>query len=159
MVADFSNSTGEPVFDGTLKQALTVALEQSPFINVLSEQKIGQQLQYMGRPKDDRLTPDLARDVCQRTGSKAMLIGSISSLGSHYAFGLNAVNCRTGDSLGSEQVEADSREHVLASVDKAATRMREKLGESLTSVQKYDTPVEQATTPSSRGAAGLQSCS
>jgi serine/threonine protein kinase/tetratricopeptide (TPR) repeat protein len=148
VVADFSNSTGEPVFDGTLKQALTVALEQSPFINVLSEQKIGQQLQYMGRPKDDRLTPDLARDVCQRTGSKAMLIGSISSLGSHYAFGLNAVNCRTGDSLGSEQVEADSREHVLASVDKAATRMREKLGESLTSVQKYDTPVEQATTPS-----------
>jgi tetratricopeptide (TPR) repeat protein/predicted Ser/Thr protein kinase len=148
VVADFSNSTGEPVFDGTLKQALTVQLEQSPFVNVLSGQKIAQQLQYMGRPKDERLTPDLARDVCQRTGSKAMLIGSISSIGSHYAFGVSAVNCRSGDSLGSEQVEADSREHVLAAVDKAATRMREKLGESLTSVQKYDTPVEQATTPS-----------
>jgi eukaryotic-like serine/threonine-protein kinase len=148
VLADFSNSTGEPVFDGTLKQALTVELEQSPFLNVLSEQKIAQELQYMGRPKDDRLTPGLARDVCQRTGSKAMLVGSISSLGSHYAFGLNAVNCRTGDSLGSAQVEADNREHVLASVDKAAIRMREKLGESLASVQKYDTPVEQATTPS-----------
>ncbi len=148
VLADFSNSTGEPVFDGTLKQALTVELEQSPFLNVLSEQKIAQELQYMGHPKDERLTPDLAREVCQRTGSKGMLMGTISSLGSHYAIGLNAVNCRTGDLLGSEQVEADSREHVLGSVGKAVTRMRKKLGESLSSVQEYDTPVEQATTSS-----------
>ena len=148
VLADFSNSTGEPVFDGTLKQALIVQLEQSPFLNVLSDQKVAQQLQYMGRPKDERLTPDLAREVCQRAGSKAMLMGSISTLGSHYVVGLNAINCATGDSLGSEQAEADNREHVLGSVDKAATHIRETLGESLASIRKFDTPVEQATTPS-----------
>jgi serine/threonine protein kinase/tetratricopeptide (TPR) repeat protein len=148
VLADFSNSTGEPVFDGTLKQALIVQLEQSPFLNVLSDQKVAQQLQYMGHPKDERLTPDLAREVCQRAGSKAMLMGSISNLGRHYVIGLNAMNCATGDSLGSEQVEADNREHVLGSVGKAATHMRGTLGESLASIRKFDTPVEQATTPS-----------
>ena len=148
VLADFSNSTGEPVFDGTLKQALIVQLEQSPFLNVLSEQKVAQQLQYMGHAKDERLTPDLAREVCQRAGSKAMLMGSITNLGTHYVVGLNAMNCTTGDSLGSEQVEADNREHVLGSVGKAATHMRERLGESLASIRKFDTPVEQATTPS-----------
>ena len=148
VLADFSNSTGEPVFDGTLKQALIVQLEQSPFLNVLSDQKVAQQLQYMGHPKDERLTPDLAREVCQRAGSKAMLMGSISNLGSDYVVGLNAINCATGDSLGSAQAEADNREHVLGSVDKAATYIRERLGESLASIRKFDTPVEQATTPS-----------
>jgi tetratricopeptide (TPR) repeat protein len=148
VVSDFSNSTGEPVFDGTLKQALTVELEQSPFLNVLSTQAVNQQLGYMGRPKDDRLTPDLAREVCQRSGSKAMLTGQVSSLGAHYVIGLNAVNCSSGENLGSEQVEADSREHVLRSLGEAARRLREKLGESLASIQKYDTPIEQASTPS-----------
>jgi tetratricopeptide (TPR) repeat protein/predicted Ser/Thr protein kinase len=148
VVADFSNSTGEPVFDGTLKQALTVELEQSPFLNVVSGQVVNQALGYMGRAKDERLTPDLAREVCQRTGSKAMLTGSISALGTHYVVGLNALNCRTGEALGSEQAEADNREHVLRSLGEAARRMRQKLGESLSSIQRYDTPIEQATTAS-----------
>ena len=148
VLADFANSTGEPVFDDTLKQALRVQLEQSPFLNVLSDQKVGEQLRLMGRPKDERLTQDVARDICQRTGSKAVLSGSISSLGSHYAIGLNAINCHTGDALGSQQAEADSREHVLKALGESATKMREKLGESLASVQKYDAPVEQASTSS-----------
>ncbi len=148
VLADFSNSTGEPVFDGTLKQALTVDLEQSPFLNVISGQTVSQELGYMGRSKDERLTPDLAREVCQRTGSKAMLTGSISGIGSHYVIGLNALNCRSGEALGSEQVEANSREQVLRSLGDAARSMRKKLGESLASIQKYDTPIEQATTSS-----------
>jgi len=151
VLADFSNSTGEPVFDGTLKQALTVDLEQSPFLNVLSGQTVNQELGYMGRSKDERFTPDLAREVCQRTGSKAMLTGSISAMGSHYVIGLNALNCRTGEALGSEQVEAGSREQVLRSLGEAARSMRKKLGESLASLQKYDTPIEQATTSSLEG--------
>ena len=148
VLADFNNTTGEPVFDAALKQALTVDLEQSPFLNVLSDQKVDDQLRFMGHSPDTRLTEDIARQVCQRTGSKAMLVGSISSLGSHYAIGLKAINCRTGDSLGNEQGEAASREQVLSSLGKAATQLRAKLGESLASLQKYDTPVEQATTPS-----------
>ena len=148
VLADFANTTGEPVFDDTLKQALRVQLEQSPFLNVLSDQKVGEQLRLMGRSRDERLTQDVARDICQRTGSKAVLSGSISSLGSHYAIGLNAINCHTGDALGSQQVEADSREHVLKALGDAATRLREKLGESLASVQKYDAPAEQASTSS-----------
>ena len=147
-MADFNNTTGEPVFDAALKQALTVDLEQSPFLNVLSDQKVDDQLRFMGHSPDTRLTEDIARQVCQRTGSKAMLLGSISSLGSHYAIGLKAINCRTGDSLGNEQAEAASREQVLSALGNAATQLRGKLGESLTSLQKYDTPVEQATTPS-----------
>jgi len=148
VLADFANTTSETVFDDTLKQALRVQLEQSPFLNVLSDQKVDGQLRLMGRPKDQRLTEDVAREVCQRTGSKAVLEGSVSSLGSHYAIGLNALNCHTGDALGSEQIEADSRERVLKALGEAVTKMREKLGESLASVQKYDAPVEQATTPS-----------
>ena len=148
VLADFNNTTGEPVFDGALKQALTVDLEQSPFLNVLSDQKVDDQLRFMGHSPDTRLTEDLARQVCLRTGSKAMLLGSISSLGSHYAIGLKAINCSNGDSLGDEQAEAASREQVLSALGKAATQLRSKLGESLASLQKYDTPVEQATTPS-----------
>jgi eukaryotic-like serine/threonine-protein kinase len=151
VLADFSNSTGEPVFDGTLKQALTVDLEQSPFLNVLSGQTVNQELGYMGRSKDERFTPDLAREVCQRTGSKAMLTGSIAGMGSHYVIGLNALNCRSGEALASEQGEAGSREQVLRSLGDAARSMRKKLGESLASIQKYDTPIEQATTPSLEG--------
>jgi serine/threonine protein kinase/predicted Zn-dependent protease len=148
VVADFNNSTGESIFDSALKQALTVDLEQSPFLNVLSDQKVNEQLRFMGHSTDSRLNEDLARQVCQRAGSKAMLLGSISPLGSHYAIGLKAINCRTGDSLGNEQAEARSREQVLGALGTAASRLRTKLGESLASVQKYDTPIEQASTPS-----------
>jgi len=148
VLADFTNTTGEPVFDEALKQALRVQLEQSPFLNVLSDRKVTQTLLFMGRSRDERLSQEVAREVCQRTASKAMLLGSISNLGSHYVLGLNAVNCQTGDSLGSEQVEADSREHVLAALGEAAKKLRAKLGESLATLQKYDAPVEQATTSS-----------
>lgn len=148
VLADFTNTTGEPVFDDALKQGLRVQLEQSPFLNILSDEKVGEELQLMGRAKDERLTKDLARDLCQRVSSKAVLAGSISRLGSHYPIGLNAFDCFTGDELASDQVEADSREHVLQALGKSATRMRERLGESLTSVQKYDVPLERATTPS-----------
>lgn len=148
VLADFTNTTVEAVFDDTLKQALRVQLEQSPFLNTLSEERVGQTLAYMGRSRDTRVTEGVAREVCLRAGSKAMLLGAISSLGSHYVLSLDAVNCQSGDSLGVELAEADSREHVLGALGGAATRMRGKLGESLASVQKYDTPVEQATTPS-----------
>jgi DNA-binding winged helix-turn-helix (wHTH) protein/tetratricopeptide (TPR) repeat protein len=145
VLGDFANSTGDAVFDGTLKQGLIVQLEQSPFLNILSEWKVAQTLTLMGRSPGQRLTPELARDLCQRVGSKAMLTGTISSLGTLYVIGLNAVNCETGETLASEQVEADSREHVLKALGESATKMREKLGESLASVQKYDAPLERTT--------------
>jgi tetratricopeptide (TPR) repeat protein len=148
VLADFDNATGEPVFDETLKQAFRVQLEQSPFLNVLSDQKVSQELKFMGRSKDTRLTTELAREVCQRSQSKAVLTGSIASLGQHYAIGLEAVDCQSGDSLGGQQAEAASREEVLKALGAASTRLRKQLGESLASVQKYDTPVEQATTSS-----------
>jgi DNA-binding winged helix-turn-helix (wHTH) protein/Tfp pilus assembly protein PilF len=148
VLADFVNGTGDPVFDDTLKQGLRVQLEQSPFLNILSDQNVNEELRLMGQPSDQRLTPELARDLCQRVGSKAILVGSISSLGTHYAIGMNALNCRTGDSLGSQQVEADSQEHVLKALGESATKMRESLGESLKSIQRFDAPLEQVTTPS-----------
>jgi serine/threonine protein kinase/tetratricopeptide (TPR) repeat protein len=148
LLADFVNTTGDPVFDGTLKQALAVQLEQSPFLNLLSDERIRKTLGFMGRAADERVTPTLAREICQREGVKAVLNGSIESLGSHYAVALNAVNCRTGDSLAREQVEAARKEEVLGALGKAATSLRGKLGESLTSVQKFDAPVEEATTSS-----------
>jgi eukaryotic-like serine/threonine-protein kinase len=148
VLADFDNRTGDPAFDDTLKQALATQLEQSPFLNIVSDQTVNRQLQYMGRSTDERLTQGIAREVCQRVGSKAMLVGSITNLGSNYVIGLKAVNCQSGDSLGSEQIEADSREHVLQKLGQAASKMREKLGESLASVQKYDVSVEEATTKS-----------
>jgi eukaryotic-like serine/threonine-protein kinase len=148
VLSDFDNTTGESIFDPTLKQALSAQLEQSPFLNILADQKVREALGYMGRPPDTRLTPEVAREVCERSGSKVMIRGSIAGLGSHYAIGLKAVNCRNGDSLGSEEVEADSREHVLSALDQAAARLRERLGESITSIQRYDTPVAKATTTS-----------
>jgi len=147
VLADFANSTGDPVFDDTLKQGLRVRLEQSPFLNILSDQRASKGLRLMGRPRDERITPALAREVCQRTGSKAYLTGSISSLSTHYVVGLNALNCETGNSVGSSQVESDSKERVLKALSEAATQMREKLGESLATIQKYDAPVD-VTTPS-----------
>jgi DNA-binding winged helix-turn-helix (wHTH) protein/tetratricopeptide (TPR) repeat protein len=148
VLADFVNTTGDSVFDDTLKQGLRVQLEQSPFLNILSDQKVSDVLQMMKRSKDDRLTREVAREVCQRAGSKAFLIGTISSLGTQYVIGLNALNCQTGDELASEQVEADTREHVLRALGESATRMRKKLGESLATIQKYGAPMEQATTSS-----------
>ena len=148
VLADFANTTNEPVFDDTLKQALRVQLEQSPFLNTLSDEKVGEELRFMGRPRETRLTEDVAREACLRTGSKVMLLGSIAPLGTHYVLSLDAVNCQSGDSLAVALAEADSREHVLQALGEAATKMREKLGESLASIQKYDAPVEQATTSS-----------
>jgi eukaryotic-like serine/threonine-protein kinase len=148
VLADFDNKTGDPVFDDTLKQALTVDLEQSPYLNILSDRKIAQTLRLMGRSLDQPVTGEVARDLCQRVGSKAMLAGSIASLGNQYVIGLNTLNCASGDLLVAEQVRANSKEEVLKSLDKAASIIRGKLGESLASVEKYDTPADQATTSS-----------
>ena len=148
VLADFANTTGDAVFDDTLKQGLSVQLSQSPFLNLLPEQKVSETLKLMGRTPGERLTREVAREICVRTNSKAMLSGSISSLGSQYVIGLKAVNCNSGDALAQEQVEAATKEKVLKALDNAATSLRAKLGESLSSVQKYDAPVEQATTPS-----------
>ena len=148
VLADFTNTTGDAVFDDTLKQALAVDLGQSPFLNILSEDKVRQTLREMTRSPDERLTRDLAREVCQRAGSKAYLAGSVAALGTQYVVGLNAVNCQTGDSMAEEQERATGKEQVLAAMDKAAAKLRNELGESLSSVQKFDVPLEQATTNS-----------
>jgi len=147
VLADFTNTTSDPVFDGTLKQALAVDLEQSPFLNILSDRKVGETLKLMGRPPTEHVTADVAKELCMRTGSKAILAGSVSSLGSQYVIGLEAVACSTGDTLAKEQAEAASKEGVLKALSTAATSLRNRLGESLASVQKFDVPVE-ATTPS-----------
>ena len=148
VLADFENKTGDAVFDDTLKQGLSVSLSQSPFLNLLPDDKVNAMLKLMGRAPGDRLTPDVAREVCLRTSSKAMLAGSISGLGSQYVIGLKAVNCTSGDTLAQEQVQAASKEEVLKALDKEAASVRTKLGESLSTVRKYDTPLEEATTPS-----------
>ena len=148
LLTDFVNTTGDAVFDGTLKQALAVQLEQSPYLNVFPQERVRDTLKFMGRSPDERLTPDLARDVCQREGIKAVLNGAISMIGTQYVVDVNAVNCQTGDSLAREQVQADKKEQVLGAVGKAASSLRGKLGESLASVQKFDAPVEEATTSS-----------
>jgi tetratricopeptide (TPR) repeat protein/predicted Ser/Thr protein kinase len=148
VLADFTNTTGDPVFDGTLRQGLSVQLEQSPFLKIISDQQIQQVLKMMGQKSDATLTPETARELCQRTASAAVLDGSIATLGSQYVLGLKAVNCRTGDSLAQEQATADGKERVLGSLGEAATKLRQKLGESLSTVQKFDSPLEQATTPS-----------
>jgi len=148
VLADFINRTGDPVFDDTLRQGLAVQLEQSPFLSLISDQRTRQTLALMGKPDNQKLTPEIARDVCTRLGSKAYLSGTISNLGSQYVIGLSAVNCLTGDPLTQEQVTADSKEHVLSALGQAATKLRERLGESLKTVNNLATPIEQATTPS-----------
>ena len=148
LLADFVNTTGDPVFDGTLKQALAVQLEQSPYLNIVPDQTVRKALQFMGRPADERVTGSVAREVCEREHIKAMLSGSIATLGSQYVVALDATNCATGDSLAREQVTASSKEAVLSAVGKAASSLRGKLGESLASIQKFDTPVTEATTSS-----------
>ena len=147
VLADFDNKTGDAVFDDALKQALAVELGQSPFLNVLSDRKVSETLGMMGRPKNEHITAEVGRELCLRTGSKAMLGGTISTLGSHYLIDLSAVACGTGDTLGEEQGEATSKEDVLKALSRASSSLRTKLGESLPSVQKFDVPIE-ATTPS-----------
>ncbi|PYQ17616.1 MAG: hypothetical protein DMF80_00145 [Acidobacteria bacterium] len=146
VLADFVNTTGDPVFDGTLRQALAVQIEQSPFLHVVSEEQVRKGLRLMGRAPDERLTSVLAREVCQREGVKAMLSGSIASLGQNYVVDLEATSCHDGESLAHEQQEADRRERVLQVLGEAATTLRGKLGESLASIQKFDTPADDATT-------------
>jgi eukaryotic-like serine/threonine-protein kinase len=148
VLSDFDNKTGDPVFDDTLKQGLSVQLEQSPFLALISERRVNETLKLMGRSLDERLTANVTREVCQRTGSKAMLAGSIAGLGSQYVIGLKAVNCNTGDVLAEAQEQAAGKEAVLKALDAAAVGLRRKLGESLSTVEKYATPLEEATTPS-----------
>jgi eukaryotic-like serine/threonine-protein kinase len=148
VLADFTNTTGDAVFDGALRQGLAVQLEQSPFLSLVSDERIQQTLRLMGQPADARLTPETARELCQRSGSAAVLGGSIANLGSQYVLGLKVVNCRTGDTLVEEQERATGKEEVLSALDKAASNLRRKLGESLSTVEKLDTPLEEATTPS-----------
>jgi eukaryotic-like serine/threonine-protein kinase len=148
VLADFANSTGDAIFDDTLKTALNVSLRQSPFLNVLSDREVAKTLQQMTRPLSTKLTPEVARELCQRAGSKAYLTGSIGSLGSEYVLGLKAVNCQNGDSLAEEQVMAASKEKVLDILGEAASKLRTELGESLATVQKFDVPLAQATTSS-----------
>lgn len=148
VLGDFANTTGDAVFDDTLRQALSAQLAQSPFLNILPDNRVHEILRLMARPATERLTQDTAREICVRSESKAFLSGSIAGLGSHYSLTIAAANCQTGDLLAQEQVETSSKEEVLGALGKSATRLRGKLGESLSSIQKFDTPVEQATTAS-----------
>jgi eukaryotic-like serine/threonine-protein kinase len=148
VLADFTNSTGDPVFDGTLRQGLSVQLDQSPFLSIISDQQIQQTLGLMGQSAEAKLTPAIARELCQRTGSAAVLDGSIAQIGTQYLLTLKAVNCASGESLASTEAQASDKNHVLDALGKSASEIRNKLGESLSTVQKFDTPLEHATTPS-----------
>ncbi|HEX6504425.1 MAG TPA: protein kinase [Terriglobales bacterium] len=148
LVTDFVNTTADPVFDGTLKKALAVDLEQSPYLNVFPEQKVQQTLKFMGRSPDERVSSETGREICQRNGIKALMTGSIAPLGNQYVVTLEAVNASSGDSLAHEQVQAKSKERVLDAVQEAATHVRRNLGESLASIQKFDKPLSEATTSS-----------
>jgi eukaryotic-like serine/threonine-protein kinase len=148
VLADFDNKTGDPVFDDTLKTALSVSLNQSPFLNVLSDDKVAGIVKLMSRPVDTKLTPEVARELCQRAGSKAYIAGSIASLGSQYVLGLRTVKCQDGDVLAQEQTTAASKEKVLNALGESASKLRGELGESLASVQSFDRPLEQVTTSS-----------
>jgi len=148
VLADFTNTTGDAVFDGALKQALTIQLVQSPFLSILPNERVSQILKEMGRSQDEPISRNVGREICQRASVKAMLAGSIARLGNAYVIGLEATNCQTGDLLASEQIQAENKESVLKALGKAASNLRGKLGESLGSVKKYDVPVEEATTSS-----------
>ncbi len=148
VLANFANSTRDPVFDDALRQGLSSQLEQSPFLNLLSDERIAQALSLMAQPKDSRLTQGLAREVCQRTASAAVLNGAIAQVGTQYLLTLKAINCADGESLGSTEAQAADKNHVLDALGKLAAEMRNQLGESLASVQKYDAPAENVTTPS-----------
>jgi DNA-binding winged helix-turn-helix (wHTH) protein/tetratricopeptide (TPR) repeat protein len=148
VLGDFANSTGDAIFDDTLETALNISLRQSPFLNVLPDGQVTNTLQLMTRPAGTKLTPEVARELCQRAGSKAYIAGAIGSLGSEYVLQLKAVNCRNGDTLGQEQMTAASKEKVLDTLGEAASKLRGELGESLATVQKFDIPLQDATTPS-----------
>ncbi|MGB0036792.1 MAG: protein kinase [Candidatus Acidiferrales bacterium] len=148
VLADFTNTTGDTVFDGTLRQGLSVQLEQSPFLSIISDQQIQQTLRMMDQKPDAKLTPEIARELCQRTSSAAVLDGSIALIGTQSLLTVRAVNCASGDTLASTEAQANDKNHVLDALGKSASDIRNKLGESLSSVQKFDTPLEQATTPS-----------
>jgi len=148
VLADFDNSTGDPVFDGTLRQGMALQLEQSPFLSLIPDQRIQQTLRLMGQPPDTRLTPAVAREICERTASAAVLDGSIASLGNQYVLGLRATDCHSGKVLAEEQVQAARKEDVLNALDQVAGKFRTRVGESLSTVEKYDTPLKEATTPS-----------
>src|SRR5271169_4099992 len=148
VLADFTNTTGDTVFDGTLRQGLSVQLEQSPFLSIVSEQRIQQTLQMMGQKRDAKLTPDIARELCQRTASAVVLDGSIAQIGTQYLLTLKAINCVSGESLASTEAQANDKNRVLDALGKTAADIRNKLGESLTTVRKFDTPLQQATTSS-----------
>ena len=148
VLADFANTTGDTVFDGTLKQALAIQLEQSPLLNVLSDEKMNGTLRMMNRTANERMSQEVAREICLRTDSRALIAGSIGNVGSHYLVGLKVLNCQTGDTLQSAEAEADNRDKVLKALEEAGNRLREKMGESLASVQKFNKPLEQATTSS-----------
>jgi eukaryotic-like serine/threonine-protein kinase len=148
VVADFTNSTGDPVFDGALRQGLSVQLQQSPFLRIVSDQRIRETLRSMKKPQDARLVPEIAKDLCVRVGSKVYIEGSITNFGNNYVIGLQAVNCSTGDLLAQQQVQETGKERVLDGLSRATGKLRETLGESISSVRKFDTPLAQATTPS-----------
>ncbi len=148
VLADFTNTTGDSVFDGTLRQGLAVQLEQSPFLSLVSEERVRQVMPLVGQPANSPLTPELAREICERTGSTAVLDGSIAGLGNEYVLGLRAKNCRTGDVLDEEQVQAARKEEVLNALDRIARKFRIRVGESLTTIKEHDTPLQEATTPS-----------
>ena len=146
VLADFDNKTGDAVFDDALKQALAVELGQSPFLNILSDRRVEETLHLMGQKSNERITRDIARELCIRTGSKAILLGTISNLGGQYVIGVDAVGCSSGDTLAKEQEEAAGKQDVLKALGKAAVSLRAKLGESLAPVQKFEVPVEATTT-------------
>jgi eukaryotic-like serine/threonine-protein kinase len=148
LVADFVNTTGDPVFDETLKQALSAQLRQSPFLDILSEDRVHDALRFMDKSPEERVTREIAREICERQGIKAMLIGSISGVGNHYVISLEALNAKTGDTIASDQADADGKDQVLKSLGTASSRLREKLGEKLSSIQQFDAPIEQVTTSS-----------
>jgi len=148
VVADFTNTTGDPVFDGTLRQGLSAQLEQTPFLQVVSDDQISQTLRFMEKPPNTRLTQDVAREVCQRVNAKAAIEGSIATLENQYVLGLNAVNCQTGEMLAQEQVTADGKTKVLSALGSAASEMRSRLGESHASLERFDAPLDAVTTPS-----------
>lgn len=148
LLTSFVNTTGDPVFDGTLRQALAVQLGQSPFLDIFSEERMREALRFMGRSPDERVTREVGREICQRQGLKASLVGSIASVGGHYIIALEAINAQTGDAIARETAEAENKEQVLRALGEAAAKFREKLGESLQSIQKFDAPIEQGTTTS-----------
>jgi eukaryotic-like serine/threonine-protein kinase len=148
VLADFTNTTGDPVFDDTLRQGLAVQLEQSPFLSIVPDERIQQTLPLMGQRPDARLSPQIALQLCKRTNGTAVVQGFIARIGSEYVLSLEAVNCATGDTLDEEQERATGKERVLSAMDRAAPKLRSKLGESISTVRRLDTPIEQATTPS-----------